>query len=35
MSAKLFEVLSRRHNNRDKAIPWVFWHRYWSRKKGK
>jgi integrase len=35
MSAKLFEVLSRRHRNRDKAVPWVFWHRYWSRKKKK
>lgn len=35
MSAKLFEVLSRRHKNRDKTVPWVFWHRYWSRKKKK
>lgn len=35
MSAKLFQVLSRRHKNRDKTVPWVFWHRYWSRKKEK
>ena len=35
MSEKLFEVLSSRHESRDKNIPWVFWHRYWSRKKGK
>jgi integrase len=32
MADKLFELLSRRFKNRDKRIPWVFWHRYWSRK---
>jgi len=33
MTKKLFEVLSRRHAIRDKGKPWVFWHRYWDRKK--
>jgi integrase len=33
MSEKLYEVLSRRHRNRDKRIPWVFWHKYWSQTK--
>jgi integrase len=32
MTDKLHEVLSRRHVHRDKRIPWVFRHRYWSRK---
>ncbi len=31
MSDKLFEVLSNRYKNRDKGIPWVFWHRFWSK----
>ena len=35
MSKKLYEVLSRRHENRDEKKPWVFWHRYWSRKANK
>jgi len=34
MSAKLFEVLSRRHKNRDKNVPWAFWHRYQSSRNG-
>jgi len=34
MTQKLYEVLSRRHANRDASKPWVFWHRYWSRKNG-
>ena len=34
MTRKLHEILSRRHENRDPEKPWVFWHRYWSRKKG-
>jgi len=34
MTRKLHEVLSRRFQNRDASKPWVFWHRYWSRKKG-
>lgn len=29
---KLFDILSRLHAKRDKRKPWVFWHRYWSRK---
>jgi integrase len=28
MTEKLFDLLSQRHVNRDKRIPWVFWHRY-------
>ena len=32
MTNKLYEVLSRRFKCRSKDIPWVFWHRYWSRK---
>ncbi|MBW1717707.1 MAG: site-specific integrase [Deltaproteobacteria bacterium] len=35
MTEKLFEVLSRRYENRDKAKPWIFWHRYWSTKEGR
>ena len=31
MADKLFELLSHRFKNRDKRIPWVFWHRYTSR----
>jgi predicted nucleic acid-binding protein len=34
MTDKLYEVLSRRYANRDKRVPWVFWHRYRSRKVG-
>jgi integrase len=34
MTQKLHEVLSRRFENRDPGKPWVFWHRYWSRKNG-
>ena len=33
MTQRLFEVLSRRHEKRDKEKPWVFWQRYWGRKK--
>ncbi len=32
MTNKLFEVFSRRFRERDRSKPWVFWHRYWSRK---
>lgn len=35
MPDKLHQILSRRHANRDKRNPWVFWHRYWDRKSGK
>jgi integrase len=34
MTRKLHEVLARRYQNRDASKAWVFWHRYWSRKKG-
>ncbi|MCZ6769949.1 MAG: tyrosine-type recombinase/integrase [Acidobacteria bacterium] len=34
MTQKLFEVLSRRHTERDPSKPWVFWHSYWSNKTG-
>ena len=34
MNQKLFDVLRRRHEGRDDDKPWVFWHRYWSRKIG-
>ena len=34
MTQKLYDVLKRRAKNRDPCKPWVFWHRYWSRKKG-
>jgi len=34
MTRKLYEVLTQRHEKRDQGKPWVFWHRYWSCKKG-
>jgi integrase len=34
MTQKLREVLSRRYQTREPSKPWVFWHRYWSRKRG-
>jgi integrase len=34
MTEKLYDLLSRRYHNRDKRVPWVFWHRYWDRKAG-
>lgn len=33
MTGKLFQVLSHRYHHRNKNHPWVFWHRYWDRKK--
>ena len=33
MTQKLFEVLSRRFEQRDKEKSWVFWQRYWDRKR--
>ena len=30
---RLFDILSRRYDRRDKRKPWVFWHRHWDRKK--
>ena len=34
MTHRLHASLSRRFRQRDRKKPWVFWHRYWSRKKG-
>lgn len=34
MTKLLHEILTRRHAERVKEIPWVFWHLYWSRKEG-
>ena len=34
MTQTLYEVLKQRYEKQDKIKPWVFWHRYWSRKKG-
>ena len=34
MTARLFEVMTRRYKARDKSKPWVFWHRYVSSKTG-
>jgi integrase len=33
MTTRLYQVLSRRYEFRDKRHPWVFWHRFWDRKK--
>lgn len=35
MTNKLFEVLRRRHDERDPTKKWVFWHSYKDRKSGK
>ncbi|MFH2066680.1 MAG: site-specific integrase [Pseudomonadota bacterium] len=35
MTDRLYNVLSHRFKHRDKRMPWVFWHRYWSRKQNK
>ena len=32
MLERLYDVLWRRYQKRDLDKPWVFWHRYWSRK---
>ena len=32
MTMKLYDILLRRYENRDKTKQWVFWHRYWDRK---
>ncbi len=34
MTEKLHNVLQSRFNKRSSEIPWVFWHRFWSKKKG-
>ncbi|BEQ14404.1 tyrosine-type recombinase/integrase [Desulfoferula mesophila] len=31
MTDRLFKRMSRRFKHRRKDLPWVFWHRYWSR----
>jgi integrase len=35
MTETLYEVLDRMYRKRNPSQPWVFWHRYWSRKAGK
>lgn len=35
MTKKLYEVLKSRFEGRNPNKPWVFWHRYWSRKNGR
>ena len=35
MTKKLYEVLKSRFEGRNPKKPWVFWHRYWSRKNGR
>jgi len=35
MTQKLYNILSKRFENRDKSKPWVFWHTYTSSKTGK
>jgi len=35
MTQKLHGVLRQRYEKRNPEKPWVFWHRYWSRKAGK
>lgn len=32
MTKRLYDVLHNRHGKRDENKPWVFWHRYWSKK---
>jgi len=32
MTTKLYDILLRRYENRDKSKLWVFWHRYWDKK---
>ena len=34
MTNKLYEILMRRYEKRDKTKPWVFWQTYWKRKTG-
>jgi integrase len=30
MTQKLYDILTKRYQNRSEIHPWVFWHRYWS-----
>ncbi len=32
MTKRLSHILARKYQERDPSKPWVFWHRYWSRK---
>ena len=32
MPEKVYDILHHRYTHRDKRKPWVFWHRYWSKK---
>ena len=34
MTQKLYEIMSRRHAERDPKKPWVYWQTYWSSKTG-
>ena len=34
MTTRLYQMVLKRHKNRDKDKSWVFWRRYWSRKAG-
>ena len=34
MTKKLHAILSKRYTERNSSKPWVFWHRYWSKKSG-
>lgn len=34
MVKNLYDILVRRFNTRNPIMPWVFWHTYYSRKKG-
>ena len=34
MTDKLHDILLRRYSKRDRHKQWIFWHRYWDRKKG-
>ena len=34
LNQKLFDILRRRYETHDPKFPWVFWHKYWSRKSG-
>lgn len=35
MNNTVYKIMSRRYSSRDESIPWVFWHKYKSRKTGK
>jgi integrase len=35
MTRRLFDILSRRYNERESYTSFVFWHKYWSQKEGR